>query len=207
MRSTARVTSVRPEVVIILGLAVARYLHPTARAIQATGASCHLVELPTRGAPLTIADYAGLVAQRLRERTGRRLVLVGHSAGTQVAALAARQVPIDRLVLGSPTIDPAYRTIPRVLRQWRLDGRREPPSLAPQQRREWRQAGVRRILVLFRSMLRERLEEAVADLTCPVTVVRGEHDPLCTQESPAGSRPRRRSACPGLGVVRASTHS
>jgi pimeloyl-ACP methyl ester carboxylesterase len=31
-------------------------------------------------------------------------------------------------------------------------------------------------------MLRHCLEETVADLACPITVVRGEHDPLCTRQ-------------------------
>jgi pimeloyl-ACP methyl ester carboxylesterase len=167
------------EVVIVPGLAVRRYLEPTVRAVEAAGASCEMIGLPTRGPALSIHGYANLVAARIQAR-GRSVVLVGHSAGTQVAALAATQVPVARLVLGSPTIDPAYRTVPRVLRRWWLDGRQEPSSLAPQQRQEWRQAGPRRILVLFRSMLRHRLEETVAGLTCPITVVRGEHDPLCT---------------------------
>lgn len=137
------------------------------------------IRLPATDVTCCPADFRALATYAAAIPPGERR---GHSAGTQVAALAARQVPVTQLVLGSPTVDPAYRATLHVLRRWVLDGRREPSSLAPQQRQEWRQAGVRRILVLFGSMLRHRLEETVADLTCPITVIRGERDPLCTPQ-------------------------
>jgi pimeloyl-ACP methyl ester carboxylesterase len=166
-----------PDVVIVPGLAVSRYLEPTVRCVEQAGAYCELVRLPTTGPPLTVPRYAELVAGRVR---GREVVLVGHSSGTQVAAMVAREVPVTRLVLGSPTIDPAYRSVPRVVARWLIDGTREPSSLGRQEFPEWRQAGLRRIRVLLRSMLRHPLEDLVTGVTCPVTVVRGERDPMCT---------------------------
>jgi pimeloyl-ACP methyl ester carboxylesterase len=162
--------------VIVPGLAVARYLLPTVRCVRAAGFRCDLVRLPTRGPALGVPEYAALVADQLR---GREVVLVGHSSGTQVAAMAAREVPVRRLVLGSPTVDPAYRTVPRVVSRWLVDGTREPASLARQEFPEWGKAGPRRIAVLLRSMLRHPLEDLLTAVTCPVTLVRGGRDPIC----------------------------
>jgi pimeloyl-ACP methyl ester carboxylesterase len=166
-----------PDVIIVPGLAVARYLEPTVRCVEQSGACCELVRLPTTGPRLGIPQYASLVADRVR---GREVVLMGHSSGTQVAAMVAREVPVTRLVLGSPTIDPAYRSVPRVVARWFIDGTREPSSLGRQEFPEWRRAGLGRISVLLRSMLRHPLEDLLTGVTCPVTVVRGERDPMCT---------------------------
>ncbi|MEV6611887.1 alpha/beta hydrolase [Kutzneria sp. NPDC051319] len=166
-----------PDVVIVPGLAVSRYLEPTVRCVEATGARCELVRLPTNGPPLGIPEYAALVAERI---AGREVVLVGHSSGTQVAAAVARDVPVTRLVLGSPTVDPAYRTVPRVMARWLVDGAREPASLGRQELPEWAKAGPRRIFTLLRSMLRHPLEDLVTGVAAPLVVVRGGRDPLCT---------------------------
>lgn len=161
---------------------MSRYLEPTVRCIEAAGSRCELVRLPTEGPPVGIPEYAALVAERVREREGREVVLVGHSSGTQVAAVAARQpkVAVARLVLGSPTVDPAYRTVPKVVARWLVDGTREPASLGAQEFPEWGRAGIHRISVLLRSMLRCPLEDMLAEVSCPAVVVRGERDPLCT---------------------------
>ncbi|MEV6611779.1 alpha/beta hydrolase [Kutzneria sp. NPDC051319] len=166
-----------PDVVVVPGLAVSRYLEPTVRCIEATGSRCELVRLPTEGPPVGIPEYAAVVTERIQRR---EVVLVGHSSGTQVAAAVARETPVTRLILGSPTVDPAYRSVPKVVARWLVDGAREPGSLGRQEFPEWRQAGFRRIWVLLRSMLRHPLEDMVAEVRCPVVVVRGERDPLCT---------------------------
>jgi len=171
------------DVVIVPGLAVSRYLAPTVRRIEATGARCDMVRLPMSGPPVGVPEYAALVADVVRDR---EVILVGHSSGSQVAALAARKVPVQRLVLGSPTIDPRYRSVPKVVARWLIDGRREPSSLGREQFPEWRRAGVRRIATLLRSMLRHPLEDLLAGVTCPLVTVRGGRDPLCTSEWVAG---------------------
>jgi pimeloyl-ACP methyl ester carboxylesterase len=182
--------------VVVPGLAVSRYLEPTVRCVEAAGFRCDLVRLPTSGPPVGIPEYARLVADRVR---GRDVVLVGHSSGTQVAAAAAREVPVTRLVLGSPTVDPAYRSVPRVVARWFVDGTREPASLGREEFPEWGKAGLRRIVVLLRSMLRHPLEDLLAGVTCPVTVVRGERDPLCTPGWTAElARGRELVTLPGL---------
>lgn len=162
---------------MVPGLAVSRYLEPTVRRIEETGVRCDLVRLPTSGPPVGIPEYAALVAECVGDR---EVVLVGHSSGTQVAAAVAGKVAVARLVPGGPTVDPACRTVPRVMARWLIDGAREPASLAWQEFPEWGRAGPRRIFTLLRSMLRHPLEDLLAEVTAPLTVVRGGRDPLCT---------------------------
>lgn len=188
VRTPAEPEVQRADVVIVPGLAVSRYLRPTADRLAERGVRCELLDLPGFGdsanppRPLGVHQFAAVVVDYLRGRDGPPVTLVGHSSGTQVAALAAAHTDVAHLVLASPTVDPHFRRLPRLLAQWMRDGRIEPDSLAPIQRPEWRRAGVRRIVTLLRSMRRHRLEATLADLTGPITVVRAERDPLCTQE-------------------------
>ncbi|SDZ24953.1 Alpha/beta hydrolase family protein [Amycolatopsis xylanica] len=176
-----------PPVVLVQGLAVSKYLRPAAHALAASGAACELLELPGFGRaenppkPLDIPGFAAVVADYLRGRD-EEVVLAGHSSGTQIAALAATApgLPVSRVVLGSPTVDPGSRSIGRMFLNWVKDGRHESPVMTRVQVGEWLRAGPRRILTLTRSMLEHHLEDMA--VPHPVTVVRGSLDPLCTDE-------------------------
>jgi hypothetical protein len=101
-----------------------------------------------------------------------------------VAAHAAVQVPhlVRLLLLQGPTVDPAYRTAPRLLARWLLDAPREPAALGRTQIPEWRRVGPRHLSRLLRACLDDDLETTLGGLGdpgIPVRVVRGEHDALC----------------------------
>lgn len=98
---------------------------------------------------------------------------------------------VNRVVLGSPTIDPKFRSWPKALVRWRRDGRLEPESLGRSQVPEWRRAGAWRLLHLVRSMLADNLDRTLARVTCPVMVVRGGRAIPCTS-----SATRTRTRCP-----------
>ena len=178
------------HVVIVPGLGVSAYLRPSAETLAAAGFRCWLVDPPGFGdsgdppRPLDIAGIAEAVTAWLGKRDLPAVTLIGHSSGTQAAARIAAAEPdrVTRLVLGSPTVDPRYRAWPRAFARWVLDGTREPGSLTRTQRPEWRRAGPSRLLRLLRSMRADRLEETLAAVRCPVLVVRGGRDPLCTTE-------------------------
>jgi pimeloyl-ACP methyl ester carboxylesterase len=133
---------------------------------------------------LGITGIAEVTVQWMRLRELSRVVLIGHSCGTQVAAHVAAMAPelVERLMLGSPTVDPRYRSWPKAVRRWMRDGRLEPKSLTRTQRPEWRRAGPLRLLHLAKSMLADDLEETLGRVSCPVTVIRAQHDPICTPE-------------------------
>jgi len=109
------------------------------------------------------------------------VVLVGHSTGAQAALQAAVRAPaaVRALVLLSPTFAPELRRTPALLRAYFRDSAHEPLDL-------WRttlpgcaRVGATTLLRLVRSARHDRPEDAVADVRCPVLVVRGERDALC----------------------------
>jgi len=178
-----------PEVVAVPGLAVANYLEP---AVCALGAwtRAHLVELPGFSGsgepphPLDVPQFADAVGQWLTASGIDRVVLVGHSSGTQVAArVAASPVPSVRaVVLASPTMDPRFRSMRRVLLAWRRNHALEPPSLDEQHTPERQRAGLRRVRHALRVHLADPLEDVVPQIRVPVLVLYGDQDRLCTEE-------------------------
>src|SRR5439155_18526092 len=67
------------------------------------------------------------------------------------------------------------------LYHWRRDSRYPMPGLNESHRPEWRRAGTRQIVRLIRVHLRDHLEDVLPDLACPVLVLFGEQDRLCTK--------------------------
>ena len=177
-----------PQVVLVPGLAVSRYLR-RARDLIASEAGVHLVELPGTGSaadpprPLDLTQDASAVTGWIRATLAGPVVLVGHSYGSQVVPRVAVALPgqVRALVLASPTIDPAYRSVARVLWRFALASRGESPDLARFQWAEQRRAGGRRILRMWRSMLKDDPEEMLRTLDVPLTVVRGDRDALSTR--------------------------
>lgn len=175
-----------PEVVVVQGLGVADYLLPAVAELSAW-TRAHLLELPGfagSGEPpheLDVPEFADCVDDWLAARGPRRVILVGHSSGTQVAARAAAgSSHVTAVVLASPTIDPAARGWGRLLLRWRLNSRREPPGLGPAHRPEWRRAGARRLLRSVRAHLADSLDDSVGRLRLPLLVIRGRQDLLST---------------------------
>ncbi len=178
-----------PEVVAVPGLAVANYLQP---AVCELGAwtRAHLVELPGFSGsgepphPLDVAQFADALAQWLAASGLDRIVLVGHSSGTQVAARVAARGPQNTraLVLASPTIDPRFRSLPRVLLAWRRNHELEPPSLDQQHTPERQRAGLKRVRHALKVHLADALEDVVPQVPVPVLVLHGDRDRLCTEE-------------------------
>ncbi|GAB3411125.1 hypothetical protein GCM10027569_27450 [Flindersiella endophytica] len=178
-----------PDVVLVPGMAVSRYLAAT-QDLLAEHATVHLLELPGTGRavdpPKTyglledVAEVAGWTARRLP----RGALFVGHSYGSQVVPRLAVAAPglVHGMVLASPTVDPAYRGMVRLLARWLIDTSREPPGLAKFQRPEQRRAGWRRMLRMVRTMLDDDPAVWLERADVPVTVVRGRRDAMCTPE-------------------------
>ncbi len=177
-----------PEVVAVPGLAVAEYLLPAVRELGAW-TRAHLVELPGFSGsgepphPMDVPQFTDALAQWLAASDIDRVVLVGHSSGTQVAArVAVRRSPSVRaLVLASPTIDPAFRSVRRVMLAWRRNREFEPGSLDELHTPERQRAGWRRVAHALRVHLADALEDAVAQAPVPVLVLHGDQDRLCSE--------------------------
>jgi pimeloyl-ACP methyl ester carboxylesterase len=144
-----------------------------------------VVTLPTMGRPasaradLRAPALARALAQELPR--GAALVLVGHSASCQVVVeLATHDPRVRALVLVGPTTDPAAATWPRIIGRWLRTARHEKaweiPVLAPQYRR----TGLASLMRGMDQLRRHRLDRALARVSVPVVVVRGEHDHIAS---------------------------
>jgi pimeloyl-ACP methyl ester carboxylesterase len=176
-----------PEVVLVQGMGVADYLLPGLAALGGW-TRAHLVELPGCGGSgeppheLTVEEFGHAVADWLDARSLGRVVLAGHSSGTQVAAeAAAGRTDLATLVLASPTVDPVARGPVRLLVRWRWDSRYEPPGLTESHGPEYRRAGARRLIHIAWVHLRHAIEEPLRDLDAPLLVLRGVDDRLSTE--------------------------
>ena len=168
------------EVVIVPGLAVRSYAEPAAEALRASGYRVSLLRAPSwRRTPVTMRRYGEALAAQLDERGAPIDLLVGLSVGSQAAALAASKTSlVERLLLVSPTVDPAIRSWHGLLGRWLAgDDSHSDPS-AGQQVGDWAQAGVPRIAVGFFSTLSLPIEVPLAAVSARVTVVHAEHDYL-----------------------------
>lgn len=183
------------QALIVPGAGVRRYVQEAVEALPWVGISGELLAAP--GQPTVPADlgaYGHLLARRI-ERSGGLSALIGLSVGAQVAAVAVAAAttasrprcrvcgsdarparPTGRLILISPTVDPAARSGPRLVGRWLAGGRVEPMALLPLQLPDWRRAGPRRIVTVVRSARRIAIEDLLADVSCPVTVVHAERD-------------------------------
>src|SRR3954451_13205204 len=176
-----------PEVVVVPGLAVAEYLLPAVCELS-RWTRAHLVELPGFSGsgepphPMDVPQFADAVARWLDASGLDRVVLAGHSSGTQVAAhVAARRPPSVRaLVLASPTMDPRFRSTRRILLAWRRNRELEPASLDEQHTPERQRAGLRRVQHALRVHLADALEEVLPKVPVPVLVLHGDQDRICT---------------------------
>ncbi|MGP4046146.1 alpha/beta fold hydrolase [Streptomyces sp. 2A115] len=185
-RAVGRMRAPLPEVVLVQGMGVADYLLPGLGSFG-TWTRAHLLELPGFAGScdppheLDVPEFGRSVAHWLLARDLGRVILVGHSSGTQVAARAALDHPgIVGVVLASPTVDPMARSLPRLLLRWRLDSRREPPGLSESHRPEWKRAGLRRMVHIALVHLRDNLEDSVVQLRVPLLVIRGREDRIST---------------------------
>ncbi|MQA82711.1 MAG: alpha/beta fold hydrolase [Streptosporangiales bacterium] len=199
------------DVVIVPGLAVSRYLKPPQWRI-ATFARAHLVELPgvgdapNAGGALTLHHDAATLTAWLRTHIDGAYVLVGHSYGTQVVlrAAAASDERLRAVVLASPTVDPAYRTMHRLLGRWLISDRREPRELHRSQLPDARHADLRRVTAMLVSMLTDAPEHWASRIAAPLTVVMGERDLLAR---PAWGRQLTRRPGGMFVAVAGGTHS
>jgi pimeloyl-ACP methyl ester carboxylesterase len=161
--------------VVVPGAAVRSYVEPAARCARAAGWDVELVAAPgSPGQPADLGTYGKQLAARI---AGRPVdLLIGLSVGAQVAAVAAATVPVPRLMLVSPTVDPASRSAPRLLWRWLAGGRLESPSLLPQQLPDWWRAGAGRLTRVVRSALTVEIERCLPRVDAALSVVHGERD-------------------------------
>ena len=113
----------------------------------------------------------------------RRICLVGHSFGCQVAVTLAVDRPdlVDAVVLVGPTVDPAARSVVRQALRWAYDTVHEDKRQAIILAADLRDAGLRRVLGTLALSVADRIETKLPLLQVPALLVRGERDRLVPQ--------------------------
>ncbi|MCS5717803.1 alpha/beta hydrolase [Herbiconiux sp. CPCC 205763] len=129
---------------------------------------------------LTVPDYAEAIARALDDREVRRAVIIGHSMGAQFAVELSRIRPSlpERVVLAAPVVDPRRRTARHQTLDLLHDLFLEPAPTVGLVTGDYVRTGPRWFFTELRSMLEYRIVDEVGAVTCPVLVVRGEHDPI-----------------------------
>ena len=173
-------------VLLLHGIGVSsRYFHRVAPVLAEDGRTI-AVDLPGFGRAakpryrLAVEDYAGLVAAFLEERALGPVVVVGHSMGAQIATNLARRRPdlVAEVVLIGPVMAPADRTPLRAGGRLLLDTLRESPHGDALIVTDYVRCGPRWYLSVLPSMLAYRIEDDLPALGMPVTIVRGQRDPI-----------------------------
>jgi pimeloyl-ACP methyl ester carboxylesterase len=178
-----------PAYVLVHGIGMShRYLDPLARHLAADS---HVVvpDLPGFGdsprprGVLGIAEHATVVAALVTDLGLAAPVLVGQSMGCQVVveAMAAHPGLASAAVLIGPVVDPTARSATRQAARLARDGTREPLRLNAILAADYLRAGPRRYAATVPHMLGYRIEDRIRDVTEPVLVLRGEHDPIAPE--------------------------
>ena len=178
-----------PAIVMIHGIAVSsRYMVPLARRLAAER-DVYAIDLPGFGRsskpkePWSIERLADATASWIDANGLAPAILLGNSNGCQVAVnLAARRPALAAaLVLNSPTIDDAHRTMLGEIGRLLLDAPRERLSIIPLNVRDYLRTGPRRALGTLRLALDDRIEETIQRVPAPILIVRGERDPIVSE--------------------------
>lgn len=112
---------------------------------------------------------------------GEPIVLLAHSASSQVAAHVASLAPhrLAALVLVGPTTDPRAASWPGLVRRWLPTAVRERPTQVPVLVRQWTRTGFADMVRAMDAARRDDLPRTLDGVSLPVVVVRGAHDSIC----------------------------
>lgn len=176
-----------PQFVMVHGLGVSsRYFEPLAAELADAG-TVWLVDLPGYGRSpkpdrdVTVAEHAGVLGATLDAAGIAEPVLIGHSWGTQVVTALAAQRPAlsGRLVLLSPTVNPARRSAWKQFSNLLEDFWREPPRADAFGLYSYFLTGrVGYYLAQVPLMIDDAIEERLVTIAAPTLVVVGERDPI-----------------------------
>jgi pimeloyl-ACP methyl ester carboxylesterase len=187
--STGEPAVLEPALVLVHGLGgSSRYMSPLADRL---GTLWRVLAPDLPGFGLTPGPRAALDVPALSEALAgwmeaagvTRGVLLGNSLGCQVVVDLAVRRPdkVAALVLAGPTADPLHRSAPDQALRWALNAAREPWSSWSPLIRDYRDAGIRRLLGTLRGLLDDRIEAKLPQVRAPALVVRGARDPIVPQ--------------------------
>jgi len=166
--------------------------------LSALGREAAVHVLPGYGVPLEPGPppSPAALADRLLGGLSAPTVLLGHSASCQVVAHAARLAPdlVRGIALVGPTTDPRARSWPALATLWLRTAVHEDPRQLPALVRQYRRTTLRSALRTMDAARRDDLVSTLAQVGCPVVLVRGARDRIARDDwlrMLAGTRPDR----------------
>jgi pimeloyl-ACP methyl ester carboxylesterase len=180
---------------VVPGLAVHGYAELPVQHLRDNGYDARLLQPPAwRGVEDDLERYGRNLAADIDREGAPVDVLIGLSAGTQAAAVAASRTDlVKRLVLVSPTIDPAYRSMIKQSIVFVAKGDPHDKSAFFSQVPDWSRAGILRIFRGFASAIPLHLEDVLPRVAAAVTIIHAEHDQDLW--SPTGREPATWKGC------------
>ncbi|MDN5275458.1 MAG: alpha/beta hydrolase [Candidatus Saccharibacteria bacterium] len=180
----------RPSILLVHGIGVSsRYFTRLVNALVPYY-DVHAVDLPGYGKaptpprPLSIEELADLVHEVCDRLQLKTPTLIGQSMGCQIVANLAHRKPevMSRLILLGPTVNKAERHL--LIQAWHLcqDTFHEPLSVNRIVIADYLRMGFRRYLQTSRSMIADRIEDALADNPVPTLVMSGSRDKIVPKE-------------------------
>jgi pimeloyl-ACP methyl ester carboxylesterase len=135
---------------------------------------------PRPRVPLSVEDFAEIVATTLDELGVDGCVVVGHSMGSQVATRLAVTRPelVASLALLGPVVDPADRNAAKSTILLARDTFGESPRGNWLVFTDYVKCGIPWYLSVLPSMLAYRIEDDLPLISVPITLIRGERDPI-----------------------------
>lgn len=136
------------------------------------------------GLALDVDDLAEILLGRIEAHELEVPVLVAVSVGCQVAVEAARRDPrgLAALILISPPFGPRARSAGRQAIGLARSAPVERLGLMATIGLDWVRSGLPGVLRLARAAARYPLEAALGEVTVPVLILRGAHDPVAPPE-------------------------
>jgi pimeloyl-ACP methyl ester carboxylesterase len=179
--------AVEPAVFVLLhGIGMShRYLARLHRELESFGTVIS-IDLPGFGGtpkptgPVSVEQYARVIAEALEHARVTECVVVGHSMGCQFAVEVARQHPrlVSHVVLIGAVVDERRRTVFRQAAALAVDTLRETPSANVIVLADYLRCGPRWYLTELPEMMAYPTEERITDVAHPVLVIRGTRDPV-----------------------------
>jgi pimeloyl-ACP methyl ester carboxylesterase len=175
-----------PVFVLLHGIGMSHRYYRKLQALLAEHGDTLAIDLPGFGGTptpdrqLSVADYAVHTAATLEKMGVSRVVLLGHSMGTQFATELAVQRPdlVSHVVLLGPVVDPERRTVLQQSLSLGLDSLMESPVGNTIVASDYARSGLRWYLTELPVMMTYDLQLRLAQVEHPVLVVRGSRDPV-----------------------------
>jgi len=129
---------------------------------------------------LNLDELTDVTAQFIRQEKIRKPIIIGHSMGSQIVArlCSVTNLPIDRIVLLSPTVNLKERTAPQQLLRLLQDIFREPLDVNLLQLFDYIKFGPIRYLRTQRFLMKDRIEESLVKTSQPVIILCGARDKI-----------------------------